>query len=93
MSDTFVDNSERTRFELTENGHLVYAAYRIEGGRMLIPYVEAAVPLRGTGAAGRLMEGVAAAARERNLKVVPLCGYAVSWFRRHAEHHDLFGSP
>jgi uncharacterized protein len=91
MSDFFVDNAARGRFELTENGHIAYATYRLEGGRMLIPYVEAAPALRGTGAASRLMERVAGEARTRGLKVVPLCGYATSWFRRHAEHRDLLG--
>jgi predicted GNAT family acetyltransferase len=89
MSETFADNSEKGRFELSVGDHLAYATYRITDGRMLIPYVEAAVPLRGTGAASRLMEQVAAAARARSLKVVPLCGYASSWFRRHPEHRDL----
>ena len=91
MPDPFVDNAARGRFELTENGHIAYATYRLEGGRMLIPYVEAAPPLRGTGAASRLMERVAGEARTRGLTVVPLCGYATSWFRRHAEHRDLLG--
>ena len=86
---SFADNPGRGRFELIEEGHLAYASYRIDNGRMQIPYVEAAVPLRGTGAAGRLMEQVAAAARSRNLKIVPLCGYAAGWFRRHPEHRDL----
>jgi predicted GNAT family acetyltransferase len=89
MSDTFVDNAERGRFEMTENGHIVYATYRIADGKMLIPYVEAAIPLRGTGAADRLMAHVAGAARAKNLTVVPLCGYAAMWFRRHKQHHDL----
>ena len=51
--------------------------------------MEAAPPLRGTGAAGRLMEGVVAHARARKLKIIPVCGYAVSWFRRHPEHGDI----
>ncbi len=89
MTDAFADNSAQGRFELTEGGHVAYASYRIADGRMLIPYVEAAVPLRGTGAAGRLMERVAGQARARGLKVVPLCGYATSWFRRHPEYGDL----
>ena len=89
MSDSFVDNAERSRFEMTENGHLVYASYRIGEGQMIIPYVEASMPLRGTGAADRLMERVAGEARSRQLKVVPLCGYAAMWFRRHKAHHDL----
>ncbi len=89
MNGTFADNSAQGRFELTEDGHVAYATYRIMDGRMLIPYVEAAVALRGTGAAGRLMEHVAGEARARRLKVVPLCGYATSWFRRHADQRDL----
>ena len=89
MSETFVDNSAQGRFELTESGHLTYASYKIVDGKMLIPYVEAAIPLRGTGAAGRLMTQVAAAAPAKNVKVVPLCGYAAMWFRRHPEHKDL----
>ena len=40
-------------------------------------------------AAGRLMEGVVAHARARALKIVPTCGYAVSWFRHHPEHTDI----
>ena len=89
MPGSFVDSTERGRFELTEGGHLVYAAYRIAAERMQITYVEAAPALRGSGAAGRLMEHVAMEARARRLKVVPLCGYASSWFRRHKQHSDL----
>lgn len=89
MSDPFTDNAAQGRFELTEGGQIAYANYRIADGRMLIPYVEAAVPLRGTGAADRLMERIAGEARARRLKVVPLCGYAANWFRRHKQHHEL----
>ena len=88
MSDV-VDNTARSRFEMTEQGHVVYAEYRRHGDRLIIPYVEAPPPLRGTGAAGRLMEGVLAIARREGLKVTPLCGYAAAYIRRHKQHHDL----
>ena len=84
-----IDNRESHRFELVEQGALAWADYRRENGRLVIPHVEAAMSLRGTGAAGRLMEGVLAAARAEGLKVVPLCGYAAAYIRRHREHHDL----
>jgi len=83
------DNVAQSRFELAENGEVAFADYRLSDGQITIPYVEAPVALRGTGAAGRLMEGVAAHARVRGLKIVPICGYAVSWFRRHPEHQSL----
>jgi predicted GNAT family acetyltransferase len=77
------------RFELSEQGALAFADYRVQEGRMVVPHVEAAHSLRGTGAAGRLMEGVMDAARQRGLKVVPLCPYADAYMRRHPETADL----
>jgi hypothetical protein len=83
------DNAARRRFELEEQGALAFADYRREPDRLVIPYVEAAPALRGTGAAGRLMEGVLAVARQEGRKVLPLCAYAAAYIRRHKEHHDL----
>lgn len=83
------DHPERARFELEEAGALAYADYRREGGRLVISYVYAPPELRGSGAAGRLMEGVLASVRAEGVKVVPLCGYAAAYIRRHREHHDL----
>ena len=88
------DNQELGRFELELDQGLAFATYRIEGDRLYLPYVEAAPRLRGTGAAGRLMAGVMSIARKAGLTVVPLCGYARAWVRRHPEHHDLLaGAP
>lgn len=83
------DNPAESRFEMIENGHLAFADYRRQGDRLIIPHVEAADALRGSGAAGRLMEGVLAQARSEGLKVVPLCSYAAAYMRRHPEHQDL----
>ena len=83
------DNAAKTRFELSEAGEVAFANYRLSGDVLTIPYVESPPALRGKGAAGRLMQGVVDHARERKLKIVPICGYAVSWFSRHPEHKDL----
>ncbi len=85
------DNAARSRFELAEADGVAFADYRRDAGRMVIPHVEAPEALRGTGAAGRLMEGVLSIARQEGLKVVPLCSYAAAYIRRHAEHQDLLG--
>jgi hypothetical protein len=45
--------------------------------------------LRGTGAAGELMRGVAEIARSEGRTITPLCGYASAWIRRHKEYSDL----
>jgi predicted GNAT family acetyltransferase len=84
-----VDNVARERFELEEGGHLAYAAYHRTPDTLTIPHVEAAPALRGKGTAGRLMEGVVAYARANNLKIVPVCGYAVAWFQRNPGAGDV----
>lgn len=73
------------------DGGTVFADYRRGPGLVEITHVEAPPALRGTGLAGKLMEGVAQAAREENLRIRPLCGYAHAWMRRHKEHGDLLG--
>ncbi len=83
------DNTAESRYELVEDGQTAYADYRLEGGRLILDYVFSPPALRGAGTAGRLMEGVAADARARGLKITPLCGYAAAWLRRHREHTDL----
>lgn len=77
------DNVGRSRFELEEQGALAFADYRRQGDRLVIFHVESAPRLRGTGAAGRLMQGVVAAAKAEGLQIVPLCSYAAVWIRRH----------
>lgn len=84
-----VDNIARSRFELVEEGQTAFADYRRQGDRLIISYVESPPDLRGKGTAGRLMEGVLAAARAEGLKVTPICGYAVAYIRRNKQHHDL----
>ncbi|HKD46457.1 MAG TPA: GNAT family N-acetyltransferase [Rhizomicrobium sp.] len=86
-----IDNRDLHRFEQEENGRLVFANYRTHDGRYVLTHVEADPELRGTGAAARLMESVAAHARLHNLKLVPRCSYALTWFARHPEAGDLIG--
>lgn len=83
------DNTAAGRYETIEDGHVSYADYRLQGDRLIIDYVFAPPELRGSGAAGRLMEGVAADVRARGLKITPLCGYAAAWLRRHPATADL----
>ena len=85
------DNAARSRFELVQDGLTAFATYARREGKLVIPHVEAPPELRGTGVAGRLMEGVVAAARAKGEKIVPLCPYADSWMSRHPEHADLLG--
>jgi hypothetical protein len=79
------DNPARGRFEMVEAGQIVFADYRRDGARLIIDHVEAPMALRGTGAAGRFMEGLVVEARRQGVKLVPLCSYAAAWLQRHPE--------
>lgn len=83
------NNKELSRYELEISGEIVYANYRREGNILHIDYVFAPEELRGSGAAGKLMEEVAKMAREEKIKINPICGYAVMWLKRHKEYGDL----
>ena len=84
-----IDNKDKSRFEREENGLLAWAEYRLQDGKYLIPHVEAAPPLRGTGTAGRLMADIVEFARAQKLVIVPRCSYARAWFARHPEAQDV----
>ena len=87
MADVLRDTGDR--YEIVEDGQTVYADYRKAGDRLYIDYVFSPVPLRGSGASGRLMAAVAAQARAEDLKITPICGYAAAWLRRSPDYRDL----
>jgi predicted GNAT family acetyltransferase len=83
------DDVAGRRFEMDRNGMTVFALYERRPSDLVIRHVEAPVPLRGTGAAGELMRGVAEIARAEGRTIIPACGYARAWLRRHKEFSDL----
>ncbi len=86
MEDAFLDNAGKSRFEYLMNGSVAFANYRREGTTLFIDYVEAPEELRGTGAAGKLMQNIMEQARQEKTTVVPICGYAATWIARHPEY-------
>lgn len=85
------NNTADSRYEMDEQGMTSWADYRLVGERLYIDHVEAPPALRGTGASGRLMAALAADARDRGLKITPICGYAAAWLRRSHEFRGLLG--
>lgn len=78
-----------TRYELDEQGLTSWADYRRDGMRLIIDHVESPVPLRGSGASGRLMAALSADALVKGLKITPICGYAAAWLKRSVEFRGL----
>ncbi|HEU4839436.1 MAG TPA: GNAT family N-acetyltransferase [Micavibrio sp.] len=83
MMQAVTDNTQKSRFELVEEGYVAYADYRRDGKTLYINYVFSPPELRGKGTAGRLMEGIVAAAQAADQEIYPICGYAAAWLRRH----------
>lgn len=77
------------RYEMDEEGLTSWADYQVRDGRLYILHVESPPPLRGAGAAGRLMAALAEDVKRKGLKVTPICGYAAAWLRRSQEYRDL----
>jgi predicted GNAT family acetyltransferase len=77
------------RYEMEEAGYTSYADYRLDGPRLYVDYVFSPPSLRGTGAAGRLMSALSADARDKGLRITPICGYAAAWLTRSKEFREL----
>jgi predicted GNAT family acetyltransferase len=78
------NNTHEKRFELVINGQTAYANYRLEGSQLFIDYVFAPDALRGSGAAGQLMQQIKDLALTSGWEITPICGYAASWLKRNA---------
>lgn len=89
----FRDNSAEQRFELSHDGGTSFCDYRLAAdGAVLLTHVETPAHLRGRGHASRLMEAIVDHARAGNLKLKPLCSYAVAYLRRRRDIADVVSS-
>ena len=88
MSDVH-DNTEEHRFELSEQGHIAYAQYRVQGD--VITFTHTIVPsaLQGMGVGSRLIEGALADVRDHGLKVDPQCSFVAAYIAKHEEWRDV----
>ncbi|MTE00205.1 N-acetyltransferase [Paracoccus sp. YIM 132242] len=59
-------------------------------GRISADHTGAPEALRGTGAAGALVEAMVADARKEGFRIVPLCSYVAGRYAKHPEWEDVF---
>jgi predicted GNAT family acetyltransferase len=84
-----IDNAAEQRFELAQGGHTAVAAYRLEGDRISFTHTVVPEEIEGRGVGSRLVRFALDRARERGLKVVPLCYFVKGYIDRHPEYQDL----
>ena len=95
MSYTILDNKEKNRFEIHQDGYVAFEDYALfEGG---ISYLHTEVPkeLSGKGIASALAKLILDYAIENNLKVKPFCPYIKAYIDKHEEYqlHSVFHNP
>ena len=84
-----VNNSERHRFEITQDGETAELVYRLKPGKIIFDHTGVPAKLEGRGLAKELAVAGLNHARQQGLKVVPLCPFVAGYIKRHPEYRDL----
>src|SRR5437870_4462565 len=85
-----VDNNEaESRFETNVDGNVAVAEYEKRPGTIVFTHTEVPKELAGRGIAQEIVKTALEYAREKKLKVVPLCAYVKSYLERHPDYREL----
>jgi len=87
-----VDNSNRRRFEIDlGDGSFAFAEYTLPEGKIIFTHTEVPEAHEGQGIGTALIEHALSSARERGLKVIPICPFFAAYIKKHDEEQDLLG--
>ena len=88
-----VHNPSEHRFEAWVNDHLSKLDYVLDGNNFVITSVGVHPELRGQGIAGKLTQVGLEYAKERRLRVIPMCPHAAAYIRKNPEYAELTRQP
>lgn len=84
------DNPERHRFEIDlGDGSFAIAEYTQAAGKIMFTHTGVPEGYEGKGIGTTLIRFALDAARERGLKVIPICPFFAAYMQKHAEVQDL----
>ena len=87
---TVRDNPDRHRFEIDlGDGSFAIAEYTLPAGKIMFTHTEVPEAHEGQGIGTKLIRFALDAARERGLKVIPICPFFAAYMQEHAEVQDL----
>ncbi len=90
MSAIVADHPDATRYELTVDDEPIgFVTYRLEPGVIAFLHAEVNPAHERQGWGSRLVAGALDDARERGLKVRPVCPFVVAYMARHTDYSDL----
>lgn len=80
-----IDETGRSRFVGTEDGHEAQLVYQVDGNRLTLVHTEVPEALGGRGLGGKLVTAAVERAERSGETVVPECSYARGWLRKHPD--------
>jgi predicted GNAT family acetyltransferase len=84
------DNSEKHRFEIDlGDGSFAIAQYALPEGKIIFTHTEVPPAHEGQGLGTALIKFALRSARERGLKVIPICPFFAAYIASHPEEQDL----
>lgn len=82
-------NEKENTFETLIDGHLCKLDYIQDGNNLVITHVGVYPEFRGQGVAGKIMEAALEYARQKSLRVIPMCSYAAYYIRKNPQYIEL----
>ena len=87
---TVRDNPDRSRFEIDlGDGSVAIAEYTLPAGKIMFTHTEVPEAHEGKGIGTTLIRFALDAARERGLKVIPICPFFAAYMQKNADVQDL----
>ncbi|RPH60828.1 MAG: N-acetyltransferase [Chloroflexi bacterium] len=78
-------NLESQRFEIQVDNHLAVLEYHLQDGAIVFTHTGVPSALEGRGIGSQLVRAGLEHARQKSLKVVPLCWFVAGYIQRHPE--------
>ena len=82
------NNEQASRLEVELDGETAFAEYNITRGGIVFPHTVVPEAFEGRGIGSALVREGLKFAREKKLKVIPLCSFVAGYIARHPEFID-----
>jgi predicted GNAT family acetyltransferase len=90
MALAVVDNPDRSRYELRDDGHLVgFTEYHERDGVLVFPHTVITQPKRRAGYGGTLVRAALDDVRAKGRRIVAECPFVARFVDEHPEYADL----
>jgi len=94
LEDIEVTHSEdANRFEAVIDGQLSKLDYMINGDTIVMTHVGVNPAHRGNGVAAKITQTALEYAKEKSLRVIPMCSYVGAYIRRNKQYMELTRRP